>query len=545
MITFDSPLSLFTTLFGWQFYNVIWEALVGTGIAFLPFLGLLINTVIDTRTEGDLTDSQSKVALARLETQLLVMLIVIGFAGTPTDLTSFQHDNIQARPYAKTISDPAPATVTPAASDSTYDAVFGCPAGDASCTGTDIPVPAWWYGVVAFSEGFNRAVIAGLPELEGLRDVIATSKLANIADPAVQAETNMFYSQCFTPARSKLQESRPAAFDPRELWLGSATFLAQNRFYRRDLRARVAIEGFPYDASRDFEWETAPADGWGKPTCRQWWLGEGAAAGAQGLRAKLIDEVNATAAGLIPAIAAAFPGWATPGAVDNFAVRKLIENNPPSFSNEDLLLSRNNYAGVGGTMRTAAREIGLGSGRQDVLTKLETMLLAAPMLQALIKLGIFGLLPFLLVASRYSLSTLIVGAVAIFTVSSWSSWWYMASWVDENLMKSFWPDVNYLDTLFSTHYNTNTGGLISPVGGTTKFNLLNLATASTYVFFPLIFSTLMGLAGYQAARAASTLQVAASAPAVNTAATGAFNAGKKVGGKVATVGRASLAKIGK
>ena len=175
MITFDSPLSLFTTLFGWQFYNVIWDVLVGTGIAFLPFLGLLINTVIDTRTEGDLTDSQSKVALARLETQLLVMLIVIGFAGTPTDLTSFRHDNIQARPYAKTISDPAPATVTPAASDSTYDAVFGCPAGDASCTGTDIPVPAWWYGVVAFSEGFNRAVIAGLPELEGLRDVAGHS----------------------------------------------------------------------------------------------------------------------------------------------------------------------------------------------------------------------------------------------------------------------------------------------------------------------------------------------------------------------------------
>ena len=541
MITFDSPLSLFTTLFGWQFYNIVWDVLVGTGIAFIPFLALLISTIVDTRTEGDLTESLSKVALSRLETQLLIMLIVIGFAGTPTPLTSFQHNNIQARPYAKTVSDPTPATVTPAASGSTYDAVFGCPAGDVSCTGTDISVPAWWYGVIAFSEGFNRAVIAGMPPIEGLRDVIATSKLANIADPAVEAETNMFYSQCFVPARSKLQELRPAAFDPKELWLGSSTFLAQNRFYRRDLRARVPIEGFPYDASRDFEWETAPTSGWGKPTCRQWWLGEATAGGAAGLREKLIDNVNLTAAGLIPSIAAAFPGWATPGAVDNFAVRKLIENNPPSFSNEDLLLARNNYDGVGGSVRTVARELGLSTGRQDVLTKIETMLLAAPMLQALIKLGIFGLLPFLLVASRYSLSTLIVGAVAIFTVSSWSSWWYMASWVDENLMKSFWPDVEYLDTLFSTHYNTSTGGLISPIGGTTKFNILNLATASTYIFFPLIFSGLMGLAGYRAAQAASNIQGAAMAPAINTAATGAFNSGKKVGAQAITAGR----KMGK
>lgn len=545
MITFDSPLALFTTLFGWQFYSIVWDVLVGTGIAFLPFLGLLISTVVDIRTEGDLTDAQSKVALSRLETKLFLMLIVIAFAGTPSNLTSFQHDNIQARPYAKTVTNAAPATVTPAASGSTYDAAFGCPAGDASCTGTDIPVPVWWYGIVAFSEGFNRSVIAGMPQLAGLRDVVATSKLANIVDPAVRAETNMFYSQCFIPARSRLQELRPSAFDPRELWLGSGTFLGQNYFYRRDLRARVPIEGFPYDASRDLEWETPPAAGWGKPTCREWWLGEQSAPGVQGLREKLIDNVNATAAGFIPSVAAAFPGWTTPGAVDDFAVRKLLENNPPSFSNEDLLLIRNNYDGIGGAMRTFGRELGLATGRQDVLTKIETMLLAAPMLQSLIKLAMYGILPFFVIASRYSLSSLIVGAVAIFTVSSWTTWWYMASWVDENLMRALWPDVGYLDTLFSVRYNTNTGGLLSPVGGSTKFNVLNLAVASLYLFVPLIFSTLMGIAGYQAARAASSLQSAASAPAMNTAASGAFGAGKKIGGSVATMGRGLPSKVGK
>jgi hypothetical protein len=39
-MTVDSYLELFTTLFGWTFYGTLWDVLVGTGIVFLPFLGI-------------------------------------------------------------------------------------------------------------------------------------------------------------------------------------------------------------------------------------------------------------------------------------------------------------------------------------------------------------------------------------------------------------------------------------------------------------------------------------------------------------------------
>ena len=42
----DSTLELYTTLFGWLFYNSIWDVLVATGIVFLPFLGILLDTII-------------------------------------------------------------------------------------------------------------------------------------------------------------------------------------------------------------------------------------------------------------------------------------------------------------------------------------------------------------------------------------------------------------------------------------------------------------------------------------------------------------------
>ena len=39
----DSYLELFTSLFGWAFYGILWDVLVGTGIVYLPFLGILID----------------------------------------------------------------------------------------------------------------------------------------------------------------------------------------------------------------------------------------------------------------------------------------------------------------------------------------------------------------------------------------------------------------------------------------------------------------------------------------------------------------------
>ncbi len=40
-MTLDSYLELFTTLFGWAFYGVLWDVLVATGIVSLPFLRIL------------------------------------------------------------------------------------------------------------------------------------------------------------------------------------------------------------------------------------------------------------------------------------------------------------------------------------------------------------------------------------------------------------------------------------------------------------------------------------------------------------------------
>ena len=71
------------------------------------------------------------------------------------------------------------------------------------------------------------------------------------------------------------------------------------------------------------------------------------------------------------------------------------------------------------------------------------------MVQAVLLLGMYALLPMLVVLSRYSISMMMTGAMAIFTVKFWSVLWYLALWVDQNLILSMYPDVNVFFQIFA------------------------------------------------------------------------------------------------
>jgi hypothetical protein len=111
------------------------------------------------------------------------------------------------------------------------------------------------------------------------------------------------------------------------------------------------------------------------------------------------------------------------------------------------------------------------------------------MVQALLLLGVYALLPLVVVLSRYSLSMMVVGAMAIFTVKFWSVLWYLAMWVDQNLIQSMYPDVNVFLQIFA-----------NPGEHDTKRMLLNMITTSLYLGLPLLWSGMMAWAGVQIGR---------------------------------------------
>ena len=112
------------------------------------------------------------------------------------------------------------------------------------------------------------------------------------------------------------------------------------------------------------------------------------------------------------------------------------------------------------------------------------VLQALPLVQALLLLGIYALLPMIVVLSRYSLSMMAVGAMAIFSVKFWSVLWYLTMWVDQNLINSMYPDVNTFLQIFA-----------NPGEHDANRMLLNMITTSLHLGLPLLWIGMMVWAG--------------------------------------------------
>ncbi|MBK79530.1 MAG: conjugal transfer protein TraG [Gammaproteobacteria bacterium] len=484
----DSYLELFTTLFGWAFYGVLWDVLVGTGIVYLPFLGILIDHWRDPAQGGEF-GTATGLSVRRMEIELFIALLVVVLAGQPAVLTPLNAGTLSYEP-PPTLSDPTPATATVLDPQSTY--------GNTGFTGSPatINVPVWWYAVFAVSSGFSHAVVEGLPGASDLRTYEQQARLATIADPRLRREVSDFFSECYVPARSRYQAERPATPDVAAIlatygaddpdWIGSHVYRETPGFYDT-LRPTRQIPGWPYDPTRDTEYDPVSPPSWGRPTCEEWWED-----GDIGLREKLINEADATSAGFSGLVVAVAPTLA--GAQQQDAVARTVLNNvPASWSSNDLLLGNTANRGIAGAVERTAKG-GLAVGGTLIASALFSVTITAvlaglPMVQALLLLGIYALLPLVVVLSRYSVSMMVVGAMAIFTVKFWSVLWYLAMWVDQNLIAAMYPDVNVFLQIFA-----------NPGEHDAKRLLLNMITTSLYLGLPLLWSGMMAWGGVKIGR---------------------------------------------
>lgn len=203
------------------------------------------------------------------------------------------------------------------------------------------------------------------------------------------------------------------------------------------------------------------------------------------------------------------PGLASESQKDT-VVKTILNNAPAVWSSNDLAANNTATTGIIGTAANFVKG-GLAAGGVVTASALlavgmTVMLQALPMIQALILLGIYALLPLIIVLSRYSIEFLITGALAIFTVKFWSVLWYVAMWVDQNLIQSMYPDVNIFLLVF-----TNPGEHDS------KRLLLNMLTTVFYLGLPLLWSGMMAWVGMHAGRALDATNVTLTKP-VNDAA---------------------------
>lgn len=485
----DSTLELYTTLFGWLMYNSIWEVLTETGIVFLPFLGMLLDAVVDSYTAEE-AESAGATSLRTMEVQVFIGFFVVMMTGVPgIPLTA---TDLSFTPKA-VIGTPAQPVETPANNPTTYG-------GTISFTGypNKVDLPVFWYLVLSFASGFNRAVMEDLPATVDLREYAQRLRDIRISDPVVQNEVNDFFRDCYVEARSKYLRERPNTAQIDSLlnrfgetdpdWIGSHVYLEVDGYYNT-LRSDAVREGFPWSQLRDVEWDIDDNPVFGKPYCNEWWTDASA-----GLARKILAQTD----GMDLVAAVAEPSW-DPVQRRDAIIRAVLLNSSPrwttrgyDFAYGDLTqFGSPGQEGIVASVQNAAEQglaaYGLARESLTFAAFLRIFLESAPMVQALILMGLYALLPFFILMSRYRLSIFVTGGLIFLIVKFWTVMWFFAWWADQNLIRALYPDPGSITTLFN-------------IDMTLKRVILNFLTGMMYLVFPFLLTVYLSFAGFHAAR---------------------------------------------
>lgn len=426
-----SYLELFLTLFGWTLYTEIWTIFLETGLVYLPFIGMFIKNISMPVRSQEAKDAAST-SLRRIEIDIIAMLTVVVLACQPFMTLGFNNLNYTIACSAN------PSTVHTGATGTTYDAVFTA----ASLGGNSVKVPIWWYAVLALSGGFNDAMILSIPCNADIRLTRYGLVNSRIKDPQLRRQVQLFFNDCYHPAMTAFLDKKmvyPAHLPKDDLyWLGSQFFV--NHLYDGRNRASTEIPGFRYNANRDTEYNPAiyvPRDG--KPTCKQWWTGQGHV-NNRGLRSALLNQITPSSLTQAQQTLGSLTGK-TPTEIEDIALKTLINRERGHFNGlKDLSSYNNNSAHL---LRDIASAAGSGVGSfLEALTfypKMYMVKMAAPVIQAMILMMIYLLLPFVMLFSSYDIGRMVFMAIVIFAVKFWSVLWAVAHWLDNHLIQALAP----------------------------------------------------------------------------------------------------------
>ncbi|WP_302409767.1 conjugal transfer protein TraG N-terminal domain-containing protein [Comamonas kerstersii] len=505
----DSYLEIFTTLYGWAFANLLGEIITGTGLAALPFALIVFNAWRDAKEKGMGFDGVTGL-LESVQTKLItaVFVMMLCFMSSPwTSLSNVRLTYVPTRSYD---GQPPKEASLQGGTGSGYDTAMANAKNAAfSSEGNLTFVPIWWYSIMTISSGVNSSFKAGFNSSgEDLRMIQDMARMATIEDSHLLHDIQRFYSECFVPARSKYFRTPRNELSPNALqildrnnkpygpgdvdWIGSQLFRTEPGFYTT-MRSYNPVPGWAIDFSRDTDYIQTPATegpeagyvnpDWGRPTCKQWWE-----TGTTGLRDRMVNHTS---------MWQRMTNFASSGTTEDQgkdSVAKLaFQKANPTFISPDTMLGNDRATSTKIYQATTGFVSSIGVGVQTLQASLglTALLNALPMAQALILMALYMLLPLITFMSGYSLSVMWHGAIAIFTIKFWTVLWFVARWIDSNLVKSMYPGAGN-NMIFQELAQVATEGESQLY----KRMILEGLMMMMFMGFPLIWTTLVGWIGF-------------------------------------------------
>lgn len=548
----DGTLSLWTTLLGWHYYNVIWGLLVASGIAFLPIAGMLIDHLLNVRSRSSTLNGSGDALLAPIELDLFMMVLVLLLAVRPSIASGINPSSLRyttdPTPYS-----PAVTTGTIGSTGTTYDTALATTAIPGLATST-VAVPPVWHVVMKVTQGFSYALIKNTDMREGtyraLRDI---ANRAMISDPGLKLAVEDFHSECYSRALSRYRsegegtgfvegkETTAGAlgFDQEGAdigWIGSRVFQVNDYPTRR---VRHPVVGFPYNAAVDTQFEgTTPTHG--APLCSDYWVS---------IRDTIYD--NAVADNTVGAIGRARDVIDT---VSNIGT----ENSSPFRDNVARLYLSNTTMDVsmtadevialrlgGGDMswlESATRNVaGVFQAIELAKTAAAAEILIDVVINMLVYLQAYALMflylsiPIIMLFSRYSWQGVVNVSVMILLLKFLPFLWALIAWMDNSNGLALWNDKSWIGTLVSLDISDVKARLVH-----------SISIAALYGLSAGLFFALVALSGYRASHAVMHAGRGMSGTGPGISATGGASGVGSVargGGRAYAAGKAAKTRI--
>lgn len=464
----NSYLEYFLTLLGWVINNGIWDILLGTGLFVLPLVFKVAGIWLKVREEGEDEGNKGLLSLPRIENALYGAFFVILTCGVPlfnVSVSTLQYDSSRAKTCG---------TWTPKAPEDTGYSTVVSSLGDKTAS-----IPLWWYLMHRLSKGVTQAAVASIPCRPDLRQVRFEVQHTRIRNKALAQELQDFANDCYSVALYMWkQQDQGETTDNGALsdieWIGSQTFLSR---YYGSLQSKMPRARFPWSESRDSGRPNTGRGGY--PTCSEWW-----STADSGLKARVMKQADP---GMWLRLSAALKmiGASTKD-YQEAVIRRLV-------SPESLTVSQGGhvYAGYGGNAdftldNSAARVVAIGGtalGSLAAFPAFDAMRQALPMVQAILLMAVYILIPLILAFSAYEFKTVITLTFVVFALNFLTFWWELARWLDSWLLTALYSS--------DTHSRFNIAGFQN----SSDDLIMNLVMGTMFLVLPAVWVGALSWAG--------------------------------------------------
>lgn len=285
----NSFLDIYTGIFSWKVYGVLWDTLNGTGLAYIPFIAAIINSLKQAY------DQSAERVVKTLEWDLFGMIIVLILVVIPYQNNAVAIGDVQ---YTITTTSCNKADVAGEGDDTgkAADDVFSDLAG----AGSSIRMPIAWGLVEYLSSSITYTAIKSMGCAFSYDEMMHNVANVTVDDAQMLERLDEFNQQCYKPALADMQaRGLPAGTVRSELeawedpsFIGSSLLLNTPGAYYQSDQAYVHQAqryGFEYNTAYPLDEGHDEATFGATVTCKELWEGRG---DAPGLRAELFESIT-------------------------------------------------------------------------------------------------------------------------------------------------------------------------------------------------------------------------------------------------------------